>query len=104
MTPRPARPHRGIRLSLLLAAVLLSPLPAAASGTLGGGSSADHYALGKRVYLQRIACTDCAAAGGVGSAEAARSLLERIERDEFSLKPREQRAVVAYLKRRWRLQ
>ncbi|MFN7550436.1 MAG: hypothetical protein ACK59M_05840 [Pseudomonadota bacterium] len=104
MTPRSARPHRGIRRFLLLAAILLSPLPASASGTLGGGSSADPYALGKRVYLQRIACSACPAAGGVGSADAARSLLDRIARDEFALKPREQRAVVAYLKRRWRLQ
>lgn len=104
MTPRISRATPRVRLALLFAAVVLSPLPASASGTLGGGSSGDPYALGKRVYLQRIACTECPAAGGVGSAEAARSLLDRVERDEFALKPREQRAVVAYLKRRWRLQ
>lgn len=104
MTPHAFRPRPRLGYAFFIAAALCTAVPALASGTLGAGSGGDPYALGKRVYLQRIACADCPAAGGADSKEAARSLLERIEREEFALKPREQRAVAAYLKRRWRLQ
>jgi hypothetical protein len=104
MTPHRAGPRSRLRFALFLAAAIATPVPAAASGTLGAGSGGDPYALGKRVYLQRLACADCPVPSGADSAEAARTLIDRVQRDEFSLRPREQRAVVAYLKRRWRLQ
>ncbi len=74
-----------------------------ASGTLSPGGSVDPTEQGRRVYLKKIACTDCPVPGGVSDKSAAMTLVERLNANEFSLSRRERNAVVSYLNRRWRL-
>ncbi len=76
---------------------------AIASGTLSPGGGSDPVAQGRKVYLQKIACSSCPVPGGVSDKAAAMSLVERVQADEFSLSRRERGAVVSYLNRRWRL-
>ena len=74
-----------------------------ASGTLSPGGGGDQFANGRRIYIQKIACSSCPVSDGVADKSGAIALVERIDADEFSLSPRERSAVVKYLNRRWRL-
>ena len=91
----------------LTATLAFVPDPSSASGSMGGSAprrqATNSYAMGKQIYLKRIACDDCKVPGGVASAEAATALLARVNSDEFGFTEAEQMHTQKYLVRRFKL-
>lgn len=94
-------------IKLTLTALLMSALPfvALASGSEGvsGGetSEAQMYNVGKAVYAQKLACSNCPLAGKALNAMLAKDLLAGNQTQ--SLNADDKTALTSYLKRRFKL-
>jgi hypothetical protein len=92
---------------LALATALMSTLPlvAVASGSEGvsGGETSDAqmYNVGKAVYAQKLACSNCPLAGKPLNAMLAKELLAGNQTQ--SLNADDKTALASYLKRRFKL-
>lgn len=93
---------RGLLLSALAMTMML-PLGASASGSLSPGGGTDPSVRGRTVFLKQIACERCPVPEGLRDKDSARALIERVQADEFDLSTADRRAVVTYIKRRWRV-
>jgi hypothetical protein len=74
-----------------------------ASGSVSPSSgSVDLYNTGKTVFVQKVACNDCAFKGRGANAMDAKMLIGELA-NSSALSAYERDAVVAYLKRRYRI-
>lgn len=95
------------RSKLVIGAALLAALPllATASGSegvnTGETSDAQLYNVGKSVYAQKLACTNCPLAGKPLNAMVAKEVLAGNQTQGLSAD--EKSALTAYLKRRFKL-
>jgi hypothetical protein len=89
---------------LLGLALAASPITGAmASGTIGGGNSAQNSArLGQSVYARKIACRSCMFPGGLTTMESVKSATMKIESGEIALSASERTAVTSYINRRFK--
>ncbi len=99
--------HRLIMIVSLLTA--LSATNVFASGSVGGsaprgGSTKNsEYAMGKKVYIKKIACDSCMMKGGVHDSDGAKQLMMKLDSDVEGLTASERNQVQAYLKRRFKV-
>lgn len=91
-------------INLLGLALAVAPISGAlASGTIGGGNSAQNSArLGQSVYARKIACKSCMFPGGLTSMESVKSALMKIESGAIALTANERAAVISYINRRFK--
>jgi hypothetical protein len=94
-----------LALSLLTA---LSSSAVLASGSVGGsaprGSAKNsEYAMGKKIYMKKVACDSCMMKGGVSDSEGAKQLMMKLDSDVEGLTASERMQVQAYLKRRFKV-
>ncbi len=89
-------------------ALLLLPVQSHASGSYstGGGGANQVYHLGKKAFYQKLICTTCPLADLELNADQANNVVNRLNGDEEftdALTGKDRKAIVAYLKRRYRL-
>lgn len=91
-------------MSLLGFALTIAPLSVAlASGTIGGGNSAQNSArMGQSVYARKIACKSCMFPGGLTTMDSVKSAMMKIENGEIALSASERAAVTSYINRRFK--
>ncbi len=91
-------------MSLLGLALTASPMAGAlASGTIGGGNSAQNSArMGQSVYARKIACKSCMFPGGLTTMDSVKSAMMKIENGEIALSASERTAVTSYINRRFK--
>ncbi len=91
-------------MSLLGIALAAAPMTGAlASGTVGGGNSAQNSArMGQSVYARKIVCKSCMFAGGLSTKESVKSAVMKIENGEIALSAAERAAVTTYINRRFK--
>lgn len=95
---------RKMAMSLLGLALTAMPVTGAlASGTIGGGNSAQNSArMGQSVYARKIACRSCMFPGGLTSMDSVKSAMMKIENGEIALSAGERAAVTSYINRRFK--
>lgn len=93
-----------MEMSLLGLALTVAPLSVAlASGTIGGGNSAQNSArMGQSVYARKIACKRCMFPGGLTTMDSITSAMTKIENGEIALSASERAAVTSYINRRFK--
>lgn len=91
-------------ISLLGFALTVMPVTVAfASGTVGGGNTAQNAArLGQSVYARKIACKKCMFAGGLTTTASVKSAMMKIDNGEIALSADERAAVTSYIARRFK--
>jgi len=91
-------------MSLLGLALTAMPMTSAlASGTIGGGNSAQNSArMGQSVYARKIACRSCMFPGGLTTMDSVKSAMMKIENGEIALSASERAAVTSYINRRFK--
>lgn len=98
-----------LRLAIFVSlALLLLSVESHASGSYstGGGGANQVYHLGKKALYQKLICTTCPLADLELDADQAKNVVSRLNgNEEFSdaLTGKDREAIVAYLKRRYRL-
>lgn len=96
---------KNTKIALVIALTSALPLTAIASGSEGvsGGETNDAqmYNVGKAVYAQKLACSNCPLAGKALNAMLAKDLLAGNQTQ--SLNADDKTALTSYLKRRFKL-
>jgi len=94
------------KMAMSLLGLALAAVPttgALASGTIGGGNSAQNAArMGQSVYARKIVCKSCMFAGGLTTTESVKSAIMKIENGEIALSADERAAVTSYINRRFK--
>lgn len=94
------------KMAMSLLGLALTALPitgALASGTIGGGNSAQNSArMGQSVYARKIACKRCMFPGGLTTMDSVTSAMTKIENGEIALSASERAAVTSYINRRFK--
>ena len=91
---------------LIIAGMVALPLLVTASGSVGGSApraQRSEYTMGKKIYLQKLACETCMHAGGVKTMEEAKALAMKLDSEVAGLNAAERAKVQAYLNRRFKL-
>jgi len=86
-------------------AILSCAAVALASSALASGSTASAAPvgqLGQRVYQQKVACTDCAFAGGIKTRDQLTMALAKIESGEIEMSDAEKEAVTVFINGRFK--
>lgn len=94
------------KMAMSLLGLALTAVPVTgvlASGTIGGGNSAQNSArMGQSVYARKIACRSCMFPGGLTTMDSVKSAMMKIENGEIALSASERAAVTSYINRRFK--
>lgn len=98
-------------LGLSLSVALMAAATASASGSMpspsrlpsasGNSTQSNSYDLGKAVYMEKISCNTCPVPEGANDAASAKTLLARVNANEFKLSSTEKRRLKTFLNRRF---
>jgi hypothetical protein len=91
---------------LIIAGMAALPLIVNASGSMGGSApraQRSEYTMGKKIYMQKLACDDCMHKGGVKTMEDAKALSMKLDSEVSGLTASERAKVQVYLARRFKL-